>query len=73
MYLMSELLGLKPCPFCGQEEPGEMYPKRDTRGLFVQPLDKFFLVRCCGCLTEGPLVETKEEAIKAWNTRSPPT
>lgn len=53
----------KPCPFCGCEK------------VRVFPIGKNFTVSCGNwdCVTDGPIKETIEEAIKAWNTRVPLT
>ena len=49
---------LKPCPLCG----GEADLKR---GLYV--IDNY--VMCKACKTKTTLYNTKDEAIKRWNTR----
>ena len=51
---------LKPCPLCG----GEADLKR---GLYV--IDNY--VMCRACKTKTTLYNTKDEAIKRWNTRKP--
>lgn len=51
---------LLPCPFCGRETAK---PKSSGRwGWFVG----------CTCHAVGPNAESKEDAIKAWNTRTEP-
>lgn len=54
---------LKPCPFCGSDNI-EL-----TRNTYEGCVD-YDAVHCCICSgqTEG---ESKEEAIKLWNTRAP--
>ena len=48
--------GLKRCPFCGGE---------------AKLMDNGHWVWCQHCLVESTYYDTKEEAIKAWNTRKP--
>ncbi len=50
---------LKPCPFCGIED-AEIYADGDW---------DYYIVECCNCDSVGPGGNTKEEAIKSWNTR----
>lgn len=48
---------IKPCPSCGCDEP-EVIGDKDVFSV------------CCpifGCLLSGPMRETRESAIKAWN------
>ena len=47
---------LKPCPFCGEAQP---------------PHDDTSWVRCLGCGAETGWRPTGDEAIAAWNTRTP--
>lgn len=48
------------CPFCGGNK---QTPKNSMRwGWFVS----------CACGAVGPSAATKEEAVKAWNTRQEP-
>jgi Lar family restriction alleviation protein len=49
---------LKPCPFCGEAQP---------------PHDDTSWVRCLGCGAETGWRPTGDEAIAAWNTRTPDT
>ena len=51
---------LKPCPFCGSEII-------EYDGTYVFGA---WYVRCCRCGVNLPPFHTKEEAIKAWNTRT---
>lgn len=50
---------LKPCPFCGGTTI-EICERSWVREAYAS---------CAKCNTDGPLRETLEEAIKAWNTR----
>ena len=53
---------LKPCPFCGS-----------TNGNVRKPYERFTLYRLtCPCGAEGADKGSEEQAIKAWNTRTPP-
>lgn len=50
---------LKPCPFCKADQAD------------VEVIDwNFYGVQCSCCLAIGPLEDTKEEAIDAWNRRA---
>ena len=53
---------LKPCPFCGEKTELEI----DDPFEFIA---EDFFVFCNKCSTTGPLGETKDEAIAAWNRR----
>lgn len=55
---MSDMSDLKPCPFCGEEQP---------------PHDGTSWVRCLGCGAESGWRATGAEAIEAWNTRIAPS
>lgn len=57
---------IKPCAFCGEYD-GECA----ISGVPNHQGKQKFAVYCNGCFSEGPPAETKEEAIEAWNTRSP--
>lgn len=60
---------LLPCPFCGasQDDFGGMVPEAFCRGATT------FAHECGGCGAIGPFRGTMEEAITAWNARTPPT
>ena len=54
---------LKPCPFCGSntlELDKEISPTGDY---------SIWFVTCYDCPCQGVRGDTREEAIKAWNTR----
>lgn len=50
---------LKPCPFCGNVC---MFLNDEPAGKWV--------VNCLECQAIGPVKETEEQAISAWNKRS---
>jgi Lar family restriction alleviation protein len=50
---------LLPCPFCGG----------DAQTDFIEHIFSY-LIECYVCDAQGPICETKEEAIAAWNTRA---
>jgi len=50
---MDEHRKLKPCPFCGDDQPVLLYSA----------------VRCRICGAVGPYHSSDEQAIKMWNTR----
>ena len=58
--------GLKPCPFCETEENGggkiRMHIAESSEGYFTV---------VCWCGGSGPIMESKETAIEAWNARGP--
>lgn len=50
---------LKPCPFCGSDEP---YKTR---------LDDFtYVIQCLACGATGPYELNTDEAVEAWNRRA---
>ena len=56
---------LKPCPFCGVD--AKLF---DTESIY----GNYFWVECCGLDCPIPEIvtedyETKQEAIRVWNTR----
>lgn len=53
---------LKACPFCGSENIDCSDAGNKTDVWFVQ---------CENCCATFPHFESKEEAITAWNTRTP--
>lgn len=48
---------LKPCPFCGREK-------------LIRVTVKTCFIVCEGCETQGPVENTLDDAIEAWNTRT---
>ena len=50
---------LKPCPFCGSDDLSE------------GPHSPYIICNGCGAFGPGNSDVTHEEAIKAWNTRTP--
>ncbi|MEO1700265.1 MAG: Lar family restriction alleviation protein [Planctomycetota bacterium] len=50
---------LKPCPFCG-----------DTYYLVVDDHPGAASVLCDACDVEGPMRQSKTEAVTAWNRRA---
>jgi Lar family restriction alleviation protein len=63
---------LKPCPFCGGE-PLVITSRDDasSRGFGDGEIPEYFWVQCknMACGTEGPSVQSREDAAKAWNPR----
>jgi len=69
---MTAIEELKPCPFCGGNavlKPDNLY-SQDTRNIHAS------WVTCSRCCIEGEHfidrhdTDCREQAIKAWNTRS---
>jgi len=61
---MEKKARLKPCPFCGSRSV-------ETFGLHdIFPATPFN-VFCKKCRAMGPFYQTIEEAIEAWNRRTP--
>lgn len=65
---------LLPCPFCGAAPAGYSGPDRIPYiGVEVVSEEKGDSVVVCGtCGSNGSYERTREDAIKAWNTRSSP-
>lgn len=60
-------MGLKPCPFCGSDNAGDIWVDRlqqDGRRWAV-------VCRATDCIIDGPHRATRREAITAWNSREP--
>lgn len=58
--LESQMTGLKPCPFCGDDMQLTIgWEKPST-----------YWGECQSCDTQGPSCENPEDAFTAWNTRS---
>lgn len=62
---------LKPCPFCGGE--AEYFELSWTTTAFGghKYAVPFWQIRCKDCRATLGDFETKQDAIKAWNTRKP--
>lgn len=54
---------LKPCPFCGSEDV--------ELNSYLIGNKYLFFVTDTECLADGPVFGTEEEAIAAWNRRTP--
>ncbi len=64
---------LETCPFCGGEAIlYEIEPHSHRLGDIVIPFEGEFFVECtsCACGLSGA---TKDDAVKVWNRRTPPT
>ena len=63
---------LKPCPFCGGKAAVLLNPQYyfSDAGQIQHRQKLFYRIAChaCGALTQ--LMETKQEAIEAWNRRT---
>ena len=62
---------LKPCPFCGDKKAPNVMPDEEIDGS-----DNGQFVVCCsmcfgGCGATSGYCDTEEEAIEAWNRRTP--
>lgn len=55
---------LKPCPFCGSEEPVVHAVTVPMFGGFKH------WVTCDGCKAETAAADTMEEAVEIWNRRT---
>ena len=51
---------ISTCPFCGS---------KDIHIVVSYNATNEFCVECRGCLANGPLEHSKENAIKKWNNR----
>ena len=63
---------LKPCPFCG-DEAEELYMKRKKLfGKLCFPyVTHIVYIRCKVCAATSATKWTRENAIEAWNKRTP--
>ena len=62
---------LLPCPFCGLTSKDTVSPDMcqvPAVALASYPF-KSVRVECEGCCAKGPLMKTKKDAVKYWNTR----
>ena len=57
---------LEPCPFCKTEENGD----GRIRMSIAESSEGYFAV-VCWCGGSGPIMDSKREAIEAWNSRGP--
>lgn len=57
---------LEPCPFCETKESGD----GRIRMSITESSEGYFTV-VCWCGGSGPIMDSKREAIEAWNTRGP--
>ena len=57
---------LEPCPFCETKESGD---GRIRTSIAESPEGYFTVV--CWCGGSGPIMDSKREAIEAWNARGP--
>lgn len=57
---------LEPCPFCETEENGD----GRIRMSIAESSEGYFAV-VCWCGGSGPIMDSKREAIEAWNSRGP--
>ena len=56
-----ETIALKPCPFCGHDDPYKVSVVKVNRWMYA--------VHCNVCDMLGPGAEDKENAARRWNTR----
>lgn len=59
---------LLPCPFCGNDNCAKL---QQDKVAYLSPFD--WIVGCLICGACSSNKETKEKAIKAWNTRTVPS
>ncbi len=57
---------LKPCPFCDTKQCGDY----GIRLSIAESYEGYFAVVCL-CGGTGPIMDSKERAVEAWNTRGP--
>ena len=62
---MLTMIGLKPCPFCGESEDIDF-------GIYTGTLKGFDYVQCQNCGAEIKSINNGKhiEALKAWNRRA---
>lgn len=55
---------IRPCPFCAAKQDED-----DRIGLRVAASSAGYVAVVCSCGGSGPIEDSEEEAIRAWNTR----
>lgn len=58
------MTGLKPCPFACKGKTVSVY---DFQNYYTLPWR--WRVKCDKCGAEGPIADSKQQAIDAWNRR----
>lgn len=58
---------LKPCPFCGFSPKGILI---DNRPVALRERVNGRVIVCPECKAKGPLADTDEMALGAWNRRA---
>jgi Lar family restriction alleviation protein len=66
---MSEMIDLKPCPFCGEKD---VHLETQTATIDNEDVN-FYRVYCPGCAGWTEWALDKEKTIEIWNTRSIPS
>lgn len=69
---MTEIAELKPCPFCGGENPFLLTPTCTQRDPYNAADRAFPVIRCLCCFTEVPGKNWDHKgktAVEAWNRR----
>lgn len=73
--MMTDLLRLKPCPFCG--EPADYDTRRPYRNIVTGERGTGIAVSCTSCPVEIMLCREDvvglelEQVVELWNTRAP--
>lgn len=52
------MTNIEACPFCGEENDIDAFYVRNEDG---------FIVQCISCGSHGPVCETEDKAVLAWN------
>ena len=64
---------LKPCPFCGGEAIYTSRSNHNEVSGWQNAVDHWIFCETEGCYVHVGMLETKIEAVAAWNTRALPT
>lgn len=53
------------CPYCRDKKADLRIDYTDNR---IYPMLSGYRVKCMGCSMQGPVEETRDKAVDAWNT-----
>lgn len=68
MWMVNEMVELKPCPFCFGKPEIIVESAYDATGLSL--VESYYHVACTCCFASTGKICNKEKAIEAWNRRA---